>query len=113
LLVWDGSALDGVAVCHYGAGTEAGGGRCYVKFAAARPGPAAERIFESLLDACEDLAVEERLTRIIGGTNLARQGAYLRMQAHGFRTEFQGVAMQKPNERGYNRSGVYVVDDWR
>ena len=25
----------------------------------------------------------------------------------------QGVAMQKANAPGYNRPGVYVIDDWR
>ena len=32
--------LDGLAVCHIGAGSEAGGGTCYIKFGAARPAPA-------------------------------------------------------------------------
>src|SRR5437762_4205636 len=31
------------------------------------------------------------------------------MVARGFRTFLQGVAMQKPNEEGFNRQGVYVV----
>ena len=31
----------------------------------------------------------------------------------GFRTFLQGVAMQRPNDEGFNRSGVYVIDDWR
>ncbi len=34
-------------------------------------------------------------------------------EARGFRTEFQGVAMHHPNEEGYSRPGVYVIDDWR
>jgi hypothetical protein len=35
------------------------------------------------------------------------------MLARGFRAELLGVAMEKPNEAGYNRPGVYLIDDWR
>jgi hypothetical protein len=45
--------------------------------------------------------------------NLARDDAYRRMRARGFRSMGQGVAMQRPHEEGFNRPGVYVVDDWR
>ena len=69
--------------------------------------------FESLLDACEVFAAEERLSVMAAGVNTARDGAYLRMLARGFRIDFIGVAMQKPNIAGYNRPGVYVIDDWR
>lgn len=109
LLLWNGSTLDGMAVCHYGAGTEAGSGRCYIKFAAGR----AERALDSVLDACEEMAAAERLSRLIAGVNMARHEAYLQMMARGFRADYQGVAMQRPNEPGYNRPGVYVIDDWR
>jgi GNAT superfamily N-acetyltransferase len=37
VLIDDTAALQGVAICHIGAGTEAGGGNCYVKFGAVRP----------------------------------------------------------------------------
>src|SRR5205823_13385490 len=47
------------------------------------------------------------------GTSSARHEAYRIMVARGFRTFLQGVAMDKPNEEGFNRQGVYVVDDWR
>ena len=30
-----------------------------------------------------------------------------------FRTDLQGVTMHRPNEDGYHRRGVYVLDDWR
>ncbi len=39
MLIWDGSRLTGFAVCHAGAGTEAGGGKCYIKFGVVRGGP--------------------------------------------------------------------------
>ena len=35
------------------------------------------------------------------------------MLTHGFRTDIQGVAMHRPNEPGYSRPGVYLIDDWR
>jgi hypothetical protein len=45
--------------------------------------------------------------------NLGREKAYRMLRAHGFRTEFEGVIMHQPNEPGYHRPGVYVIDDWR
>jgi hypothetical protein len=35
------------------------------------------------------------------------------MLGAGFRTDFLGVTMHRPNEPGYSRAGVYVIDDWR
>jgi hypothetical protein len=35
------------------------------------------------------------------------------MLARGFRTFLEGVAMQRPNEPGYNRPDCFVIDDWR
>jgi hypothetical protein len=109
LLLWDNSLLAGFTVCHCGAGTEAGNGTCYVKFGAARTA----ELFERLLGACEAFAQGRRVSRLEAGVNLARHDAYQRMLAHGFRTDIQGVAMHKPNEPGYSRPEVYVIDDWR
>lgn len=113
ILLRDGSVLTGLAVCHYGAGSEGGSNTCYVKFAAARPDDRAADTFGKLLDACEALAGEQGLSHILGGVNLAREQAFLQMRAHGFRTAMQGVAMQRPNEAAFNRPDVYVIDDWR
>ena len=113
ILLWNDSKLTGFAVCHSGAGTEAGSGVCYVKFGATRAGVDAEEGFNSLLDACEEMASSKNLSRIAAGVNTARHEAYLQMQARGFRTDLLGVAMNKPNEAGYNRPGVYLIDDWR
>ncbi|MGA4965229.1 GNAT family N-acetyltransferase [Streptomyces pseudogriseolus] len=107
------SGLDGLAVCHCGAGSEAGEDVCFVKFGAVRPGPEAADRFERLLDACEQLATERGLGQLDAGVNLAREGAYRRMVDRGFRTGLQGVAMHKPNEPGYSRPDAYVIDDWR
>jgi GNAT superfamily N-acetyltransferase len=112
VLLWD-SRLAGLAACHCGPGTEAGSGACYIKFAALRPSPTAGQDFDRLLDACEDMAAEQGLSRLIAGVNTARHEAYRQMLDRGFRTELQGVAMHRPNEAGYNRPGIYLIDDWR
>jgi GNAT superfamily N-acetyltransferase len=113
LLEGAGSGLDGLAVCHCGAGSEAGEDVCFVKFGAVRPGPDAADRFERLLDACEQLAAEKGLGQLDAGTNLARQDAYRRMADRGFRTWLQGVTMHRPNEPGYSHPDAYVIDDWR
>ena len=113
VLLWNGSKLTGFAVCHCGAGTEAGSGACYVKFAAARPGTDVEQNFNNLLDACEEMASTKNISRLAAGVNTARHEAYRQMLMRGFRIDLLGVAMEKPNESGYNRAGVYVIDDWR
>ena len=107
------SDLDGLAVCHCGAGSEAGEDVCFVKFGAVRPGPDAADRFERLLNACEQLATEKGLGQLDAGMNLARQDAYRRMVDRGFRTWLQGVTMHKPNEPGYSHPDAYVIDDWR
>ncbi|MGE5234658.1 MAG: GNAT family N-acetyltransferase [Acidobacteriota bacterium] len=113
ILLREDSALEAFAVCHCGPGTEVGSGACYVKFAAVRPGPHAGQTFDRLLSAGEEMARGRGLTRLVAGVNTAREEAYRQMAARGFRTQNQGVAMHRPNEPGYNRSGVYVLDDWR
>jgi hypothetical protein len=113
LLIWGGDSLDGFAVCHCGEGSEAGRDACYGKFAAVIPGPNVQRVFDMLLDACETMATEKALKRIEAGVNLGRSMAYRQLLARGFRTDIQGVAMHKPDTAGYNRTDVFVVDDWR
>ncbi|HKR83625.1 MAG TPA: GNAT family N-acetyltransferase [Terriglobales bacterium] len=113
ILLWDEDRLVGLAVCHLGPGTEAGSGVCYIKFGAVRPGPVAERHFNNLLDACEEMAAAQQVLRLVGGVNTARHEAYVQMLARGFHTDMQGVVMSRPNEPGYNRRDVYLIDDWR
>lgn len=113
ILLWNGSELAGLAVCHNGPGTEAGSGVGYVKFGAARSGPTADREFKRLFDACEEWASSRSASRLVAGVNTARHEAYRNLFALGFRTDTQGVVMSKPNEPGYNRPGIYLVDDWR
>ncbi len=113
LLLWDEGHLVGVAACHWGAGTEAGSGAYYIKFGAIRPGSAARENFERLLDTCEALASIQGLRTLAAGTNMGRHEAYRTLRARGFRTELQAVTMHRPNELGYSRPDVYVIDDWR
>jgi GNAT superfamily N-acetyltransferase len=112
VLLRDESELGGFAVCHCGAG-EAGSDTCFIKFAAARPGPDAPERFERLLDACEELAADRGLERLVVGINTARHDAYRRILGHGYRPWLEGVTMQRPNGPGYGRPDVYVIDDLR
>lgn len=113
VLLRGAESLDGFAVCHLGEGSEAGPGTCFVKFAAARAGAGAGLRFERLLDACEELAATRGLGRLAAGVNTARHEAYRALVARGHRTLVHGVAMHRPNEPGFSRPGVYVLDDWR
>src|SRR4028119_1843774 len=94
-------------------GSSAGGTRGATEGGGARPGRGAGRNFERLLDACEALAAAEGIQVLIAGANMGRHEAYRALLARGFRIEIQGVTMHRPNEPGYNRPGVYIVDDWR
>jgi GNAT superfamily N-acetyltransferase len=114
VLLWDGdSRLGGFAICHWGPASEAGEGCLFVKFGAVRPGAGAEQRFAALLEACGELAVAVDMPTVLAGVNLAREEAYRHLQRRGFRTQIQGVTMHRPNEPGYSRSGLFVLDDWR
>jgi GNAT superfamily N-acetyltransferase len=114
ILVWDGAALAAFAVCHTGPRSEAGTGVCYVKFAAVRPGPRAAENLGRLLGAVEAFARCAWAQKITAGVNVARREVFQSLVAHGFRGESQGVAMEIGDaSSGYNRAGVYILDDWR
>jgi GNAT superfamily N-acetyltransferase len=109
----DGS-LDGIAVCHCGAGSEAGSGTCYVKFGAVRPGTGAPERFERLLDACEAFAVASGLGRLVAGVNTGRLDAYRRLLTRGFSPELIGVSMRlHPEGPHLDTPEHYVIDDLR
>jgi N-acetylglutamate synthase-like GNAT family acetyltransferase len=108
------ATLEGMAVCHRGAGSEAGGDRCYVKFAAVLPGVAAGERFERLLEACEAYAAESGVSQLTAGVNTGRLDAYRRLLARGFRAELVGVSMWlHPAESRFDTADDYVVDDLR
>jgi hypothetical protein len=112
VLTYTRGVLDSFAVCLNGPGSEGGEKLCYVKFGAARGGAGAGERFDKLLDACDAFAASRAAT-LEAGVNLAREDAYRRMRAHGYRTAMQGVAMQSPHTHGFNRADAYVIDDWR
>jgi GNAT superfamily N-acetyltransferase len=113
VLLYDDAGVEAFAVCHWGAGTEGGSGTCYVKFGAARPGPAAEDRFERLLAACEAVAHTESLRTLVAGVNAGRERAWRAVARLGFRTHLQGVAMHRGDGVGYSRPDVFAIDDWR
>lgn len=114
LLLWEGGGrLAGFAVCHWGPASEAGEGCLFIKFGAVRPGPGAADRFAAMLDAAAALARSVGMPNLLAGVNLAREEAYRHMLARGFRTRMQVVTMHRPNEPGYSRPGLFVLDDWR
>lgn len=110
--------IAGFAICHCGAGTEAGSNTCYIKFAAVRP-PTSDSDnlvaanFDRLIDACTTFALQQGLSRLVAGVNTSRRQAYEKMLSKGFRIDMLGVVMQNGIDVGYNRPDVYVMDDWR
>lgn len=115
VLLWDnsGSQLEGFAVCHCGPRSEAGNDTCYIKFGAVRAGAGGAASFGHLLDAGASFAHEAGMANLVAGVNLARYEAYRSMLARGFRAAMQGVTMHRPNEAGYSRPGLFIIDDWR
>jgi GNAT superfamily N-acetyltransferase len=113
LLSDDAKQVAGFAICHWGPGSEAGEGCCYIKFGAVRPSSQAGENFAALLDAGRAFAAAVGMPDLLAGVNLAREEAYRYMAASGFRTEIQIVTMHRPNDCGYSRAGLYFLDDWR
>jgi GNAT superfamily N-acetyltransferase len=113
VLLMAGDRVEGFAVCHCGAGSEAGSGTCFVKFGAVRPGEGADERFEQLLDAVESFAADRSLKTVVAGANMGRREAYQAMCRRGYRAQLQGVAMHSGDDLGYNNRGSFVIDDWR
>jgi N-acetylglutamate synthase-like GNAT family acetyltransferase len=114
VLLHEDGELVGVAICHCGGASEAGSGACFVKFGAVRPGAQAPERFERVLDACEQLAADAELERIVAGINTGRIDAYRRMLARGYRTFLVGLAMRSlPEGPDYDGPQHYVIDDLR
>jgi GNAT superfamily N-acetyltransferase len=113
LVFGDGAVLDAFAVCHTGAGSEAGTGTCFVKFGAALPGPGAAERFGRLLDACESFAARQGAQTVVAGVNSARRGAYQALIDRGYKAELIGVTMHRPDQSAYHDDSAWVIDDWR
>lgn len=112
-LLWDDPGLAAFAAVHCGAGSEAGSGAGFIKFAAARPGPRAGHHFTRLLTACEAWTSAQGARRLLAGVSLGRRPAYEQMRSQGFKIDVVGVCMHRPNEPGYHRADAWVIDDWR
>ena len=85
-----------------------------------------EKLMESLTPLLREWHAAERFDRcgigfgahvgmahVVAGVNTAREAAYRTLQRRGFRTQLQGVTMHRPNEPGYSRPELFVLDDWR
>jgi GNAT superfamily N-acetyltransferase len=114
LLLWDGpSRLGAFAICHWGPASEAGADTLFIKFGAARSGPGAGDRFAALLDTARALAASEGMANVLAGVSAGREEAYRQMAGSGFCARMNVVTLHRPNEPGYNRPGVYALDDWR
>lgn len=113
VLIFDGPILVGFAVCHYGKGSEASDGVCYIKVAAVRPGQMAANHFDALINACTAFAKSKNAVHLFAGINTAREGAFKMLLFHDYKIESLTVSMHKPNEPFYDRPSNYVIDDWR
>jgi predicted N-acetyltransferase YhbS len=112
-LVRDDGEVRAFAVCHVGAGSEAGSGACLVKFGAVDPAVASEESLDRLLDACDALAAARGAQMLVVGVDLGTRAAYRQLLARGFRTEMQGVALHRPDDVGYLTRDALVLGDWR
>ncbi len=113
VLVREGSRVAGLAVCHTGAGSEAGSGRAAVKFAAVRSGEGGGARLLRLLEAVEAWAASAGAGVVAAGTGSGRVAAWETLRAAGYRPFVQGVAMHRDRHPGYDREDVFVLDDWR
>ncbi len=76
ILLYDptGSKLIGIAICHYGKGTEAGSNVCYIKFAAISTNNNSHSNFIRMLNSVELMALEKGIFKITAGSNMERHG---------------------------------------
>jgi GNAT superfamily N-acetyltransferase len=113
ILTWSDNRLEGIALCHFGKGSEANEKSFYVKFAAARPEPNAQATFVNLIGACESLAAENGLTDIEVGANTETVEAYKALIGLGFKPAHFGVFMLRGGGSAIYQPGRYVAADLR
>ncbi|HYN41341.1 MAG TPA: GNAT family N-acetyltransferase [Thermoanaerobaculia bacterium] len=113
VLVREGSHVAGLAVCHTGAGSEAGSGRASVKFAAVGPGAGGAVRLRRLLQGVEAWAASAGAAVVAAGTGSGRVGAWETLRGAGYRPFLQGLAMHRERHPGYDREDIFVLDDWR
>jgi GNAT superfamily N-acetyltransferase len=113
VLLLEGDALAGFAICHAGAGSEGGSKSCGIKFALVRSGETAPERFRDLVFACEDFARMRGIGQVVSGVTTGRHVVYRIMCELGFRTQVAGVAMHRPFADAYDRPDIFAIDDWR
>jgi SAM-dependent methyltransferase len=74
--------------------------------------PPLQRQQETLTDLVSAHSRQVLIKRVEAVVNLGRNMAYRQLLARGFRTDMQGVAVHTPETAGYNRTDVFVIDDW-
>jgi len=102
-----GGGVDAFAVCHHGAGSEAGSKNMSVKFGAATGAAAYERLLDAIL-AYGAAAGAEAVNMAV---NAAREGAYRATLQRGFRIGMLGVAMVR-GDAG-DDYGAWLTEDYR
>ena len=115
VLLRDGGRLRGFAVCHLGAGSEAGSEVSSTSSSrrSRRHAGAAER-FERLVAACESLAADRGADRLDRGGERRPAGAYRALLARGYRAIYQRAHDAPPRRSRLQPSGdAYVIDDLR
>jgi predicted N-acetyltransferase YhbS len=100
------------AICHVGAG-ETSSDTCYVKFAAAEPGPSGVRTVIALLSAVEEVAAAAGLAEVEVGVDTARRGMFDALRASGYRTGLLGVRMHRGAPTALSHPDAAVLDDLR
>lgn len=111
--------IDGFAVVHYGKGTEAGSNKSFIKFAVSKD----ETSFQELLNTIEKCVIDiGDIDVITGGMNLGRSKAFDIMfnKCKYKYSPLIGVALERNSDQfindeyqGYNKSDVFIIDDWR
>ena len=113
LLFDENKEVEGFAICHCGADTEAGNEKCYIKFGAVKANSDAKSNFVNLLRTCEELTASKRLSVLTGGVNAGRYDAFQSMLNQNFSIDFLGVSLHQPNNDAFNTTDRHVIDDWR
>jgi GNAT superfamily N-acetyltransferase len=113
LMIDDGTAVVGFALCHFGEGAETETGVCQVKQAAVLPGPKASYHFGALLEACMSYARERGAEKLLFGLNTGRRKAFDQALSLKCRIDSLGIAMHRPDVPFADGHDVYLIDDWR
>ena len=113
LLLYEETRVAGFAICHMGKGSEAGSDLLNVKFATVLPGTGALDRLSALFDGIESFGRVGGASHVDASVNASHRDAHRTLVKRGYRLDFAGVAMQSPDEDGYHRPELVIIDDWR